>query len=390
MAVPRRLPLLLALAAALVWAAGCGAPSPAAAPKATSVHHRKGFLLLGLAPSPPTGSGTGTLFISRHARRFRTVVYAKGANSFRPGVTPGGRHAFVATESGKTYVLSLPSGKVSASFATPAGARLAKVAPNGKVVYVLGANFVAAYDTAAPYHQLGLLQQGGNTFAISPGGHRGYLAGNNRRDILELRLPALAVVSRTTVGRIGDLALSPDGNHLWAADMFNGDMFVLDTASLQVAHTIKTPEGDPNISFTNMMAATAGFMQLSMGPKGGHLYAAGFSGHVLVFNTNTYTYGSLTIQPPSAPAGATSGKGGSGSMGSNTMGSSSMTKPSSTSGAMAVSGPPKLSGLVVLPGGREMVATAENYHATLLLSTATGKTMATFPKVAANRWVTAR
>ncbi len=386
MAVLRRLPLLLALGAALAWAAGCGAPSPTAAPQATAVHHRKGFLLLGLAPSPPTGSGTGTLFISRHARRFRTVVYAKGANSFRPGVTPGGRRAFVATESGKTYVLSLPSGKVLASFATPAGARLAKVAPNGKVVYVLGANFVAAYDTAAPYHQLGLLQQGGNTFAISPGGHRGYLAGNNRRDILELRLPALAVVSRTTVGRIGDLALSPDGNHLWAADMFNGDMFVLDTASLQVAHTIKTPEGDPNISFSNMMAATAGFMQLSMGPKGGHLYAAGFSGHVLVFNTDTYTYRSLTIQPPST----TSGQGSSGSMGTNSMGSSSMAKPSSTSSAMTVSGPPKLSGLAVLPGGREMVATAENYHATLLLSTATGKTMATFPKVAANRWVTAR
>jgi DNA-binding beta-propeller fold protein YncE len=271
----------------------------------------------------------------------------------------------VATEAGKTYVLSLPGGSVEASFASPPGGRLAVVSPGGGHVYVIGGAFTAAYDTAAPYKQVGMLKQGGNAFVISPGGHHAYLAGNFRSNILKLNLPGLTVAATAGVGKTGDLAISPDGKRIWAADMFNGDLYVLDTAGMRLAHTINTPEGDPRINFSNLMAATAGFMQLSMSHTGKHLYAAGFSGHVLVFNTSTYNYTSLTVKVPPGKAPAMSG----------------------SSGTQGTPAPAKLSGLVVLPSGRRLITTAENYKTTLLLSTRTGKTLAAYPGVTANRWI---
>ncbi|MDA8334962.1 MAG: hypothetical protein M0Z41_08255 [Peptococcaceae bacterium] len=357
--------LLLPVAIVLIFVAGCGTSASSPSTGAATTQPGKGFTVLGLAPGPLSGPGAGTIFIGRNGDHFRSVVYVRGANSFLPATTPGGHRAFVATEAGKTYVLSLPDGGVKSSFATPAGGRLAVVSPGGGHVYVIGGSFTAAYDTAAPYRLVALLKQGGNALVISPGGHHGYLAGNFRSNILKLNLPGLTVAATAGVGGTGDLAISPDGKRLWAADMFNGNLYVVDTAAMRLVHTISTPEGDPAINLHNLMAATAGFMQLSMNHSGKRLYAAGFSGHVLVFDTSTYKYTSLAIKVPPGKSPAMGG----------------------TSAPAATPAPPKLSGLVVLPSGRRMIATAENYKTTLLLSTRTGRTLATYPGVASNRWI---
>ncbi len=120
---------------------------------------------------------------------------------------------------------------------------------------------------------------------------------------------------------------------------------MLNTNNNKVIKVIREEEGG-GFSMSNMMMSSGGFMQLAASPDGKYVYAASFSGNIMVYNTDSVTFEKDIPTLPGA----------------------------------------KLSGLAIDPSGEYIYATVENMHKTVSVSLKTEKIVASYSGLAANRW----
>lgn len=255
---------------------------------------------------------------------------------------------FVPTEAGVTEVVSERSWHVVGSFGSPVGSRVARITADGRLLVVESAAQTAAYETTAPYQQVFTDSTGGNALVITPNGKEAFVGGNADPVVTELALPSGRVVRTFAVRRSGDMVWA--GGQVFSADIASGVMSVIHPESGRVVR-IATPEVDPNFSYSDIGGATAGFMQLAVGPGQRRLYAAGFSGHILAFSVRRDTYlGEVKVAADPTTAN-------------------------------------QLSGLVVLPGGRLAAVTVENLARSVVVSLRTGQILSSQVALVSNRWV---
>lgn len=343
-----------ALLGVALTALGVGTPAANAADPSASpaVPHA---VVVGAFPAPPAGPGPGTLAVWQpatgvvHRVPFGPADSTAGS-SFYVAVDRRIHSLFVPTEAGVTKVVSTNSWAVTARFPSPSGSRVAKVTPNGRLVLVESAGRTAGYSTTAPYRRVFSLPVGGNALVIAPDGNAAFIGGNADRTVTQVALPSGRVVRRFAVTRSGDMVWA--AGQIFSADIASGVMSVIQPRRGRVLR-ISTPEVDPTFTYSDIGAATAGFMQLAVGEGQRRVYAAGFSGHILAFSTRRDSYlGEVRVR-----AGGRAGA--------------------------------KLSGLLVLPAGRRAVVTAENLTRTLVVSLRTGRVLSAQSDLAANRWVLA-
>lgn len=310
-------------------------------------------LVIGAAASPPAGPGPGKLFaVTPRPARVRAVRFAKpgtaAGNSFYVGYDPAARQIYVPSVAGRMTILARHGLRAVAHFPVIRGARVARVVPGAHVVLVLSGQDLAGYSLKT-HRPLFVVPAGGNAIAVDAVHERAFVGGNMGRAITEVALPSGRVLARYGVAGSGDLAFAH--GHVFSTDIRTGVLSVLDPHS-GVIVPIKTAEVDPHFSYRHIGAATAGFMQMALGPSGNTLYVAGFSGHILRFSTRSDTY--LGATPIDAGNGAN-----------------------------------KLSGLAIVDHGKDALVTVENRDETVLAALATGKILHRFPGVGSNRWLVA-
>jgi len=337
------------LASALL--AGCGTtqaaapmskPSPATTAAPAHSPAPGGSWLIGAAASPPSGPGNGFLWIEQQ-NHWHLVHLGSGANAFQVAVWNS--WVFVPTLSGTTEVINWPTQKVIKTFATPPGSRVALVDAATDRLYLVGSNHTAAY--ALPGLNL-LWEQpvGGNTAVLA--NNRLYLNAPLASATTLLNATTGAVAGRLPIGHIEDMVVDPAYHTLWMADWSNGDMTVVNLATQHVMATLHEAEGG-GFSTMNKMNAMSGYMQIAVGPNGQHVYAASFSGNILVFNAQTLQF----VRDVPAPV------------------------------PMA-----KLSGLAIDPNGQTAYTTVESQNETIAVSLKSGALLALWPHVESNRWLT--
>ncbi|MDA8344979.1 MAG: hypothetical protein M0Z66_05795 [Thermaerobacter sp.] len=301
-----------------------------------------GDVLVGAAASPPTGSGSGMLIVdSIGAHRLFTISLSTGANGFKVAVVGG--LVYVPTLQGRTYVVSLQSDRLVKSFATPVGARIADYSPTDNLLVITGPQNVTAYSLGS-LKEVWQVASGGNALSIVGG--RAYLSGNMANATRVIDLKSGKIVASVPVGHIEDSVYDPQQHTLWLANWTNGDMTILDTADNTVVGVVQESEGG-GFSMANMMMSSGGFMQLAVGPTGQHVYAASFSGNIMVYNA----------------------------------GSNAFEKDIPTNIPMA-----KLSGIGVDASGQYAYVTVESSQETVTISLKTGKVLSTTKGLMSNRW----
>ena len=307
---------------------------------------------LGAHSSPPKGPGPGKLVAWQvGSGNTRTITFgtpqSTSGNSFYVGYDAERHTLYVPTVAGHTDVINARSFAPQGDFSSPAGSRVARVSPNHGVLLVLSSKRTVAYSLPA-HKRLFSLSHGGNAVAFSANGNAAYIGGNMNKSLTEVAIPSGKVMHRYPIGHTGDL-VRVDGK-LFCADMKSGVMSVLNLRSGRIQR-IHTPEVDPHFSYHHIPAATAGFMQLAADPQRHRLYAAGFSGHILEFDTQKPAYlGEIAVK-------------------------ASADKPS------------KLSGLALVDHGREALTTVENLKTAVLVRLSNGKILRRLPGTISNRWV---
>lgn len=307
--------------------------------------------VVGAFPAPPAGAGPGVIALWSPVGS-TTIRYAPAntlaGNSFYVGVDPARSEVFVPTLAGRTDVVSLRTGKAVTSFPSLPGGRVARYDRHQHLLLVLSGKALAAYQPRPPFHQVFRIAFGGNAIALSPEGRRAFVGGNMDRVVEEIGLPSGTVERTFPVRRSGDLVFAR--GQVFSADIETGVMTAIHVRSGRVVK-MATPEVDPNFSYSNIPAATAGFMQVATSPNRHWVYAVGFSGHILKFSAVHDRYvGEVAVNLPGTA-------------------------------------PRKLSGLAVLWGGNEAVITVENRKETVVVDLATGNVLHTVAGIASNRWV---
>lgn len=307
-------------------------------------------VLLGPAASPPMGMGNGQLNLMYvRTSKNMAVPLTKGANAFKSAVE--GNIAYVPTLQGVTYVVNLHSHKVITTFSTSKGARIANIADiaMGKhVLLITGLHSVTAY--ALPSHKLmWTTNVGGNTLAVV--GRDAYVSGNASKTTQIIHLTTGKVTGSLPVGMIEDSVYDARRHTLWLANWNNGDMTIVNTKDNKVEKVIQEKEGGGFSmgdmgNMKAMMMATGGFMQLAVGPRGRFVYAASFSGNIMVYDAVSNMFkGDIPTLP------------------------------------MA-----KLSGIAISPTDGYAYTTVENKMETIAVSLRTHKVVATYPNLESNRW----
>ncbi len=303
-----------------------------------------GDLLIGAAASPPTGSGQGYLVVDHIGRhQLSQIPLAPGANAFLVAVS--GHMVYVPTLQGHTYVVSLNANRVVRTFASPVGARIATLAQAGHLLIITGPSSVTAYHLPT-MRQAWQLHVGGNAMAVA--GSYAYLSSNMADSTQVIDVATGQIVEGLPVGHIEDSAYDPQAHTLWLADWTNGDMTIVNTLTNQVVTTIQEAEGG-GFSLSNMMGSSGGFMQITVGPSGRHVYAATFSGNILVYDAATNVF----------------------------------EKNIATNLPMA-----KLSGIAIDPSGQYAYVTVESLKETVSIALTTGQIASVQPNLMSNRWFT--
>lgn len=317
--------------------------TPAAtAASSTGVSGAPNDVLLGAAASPPMGSGNGTLLVDRVASgKVSQIPLISGANAFQVAVD--GSLVYVPTLQGVTYVVSLKTNSVLHSIPTPAGARIAVLATANDLLLIAGPKSVTAYALPS-LRQVWQTASGGN--ALSVVGTKAYLSSPAASATTVIDLKSGQAVATIPVGHIEDSVYDPQMHTLWLADWTTGDMTILNTLDNKVLAVVREQEGG-GFSMSNMMGSSGGFMQLAVGPTGQHVYAASFSGNIMVYSAT----------------------------------SNSFEKDISTNIPMA-----KLSGIAIDASGHYAYVTVESKKETVAVSLKTDKVVATEAGLMSNRW----
>lgn len=289
----------------------------------------------------PTGPGNGELLIDAVGKaKLTQIPLMPEANAFRIAIS--GNLAYVPTLQGQTYIVNLQSHMVEGHFATPKGARIANTANHGQLLIITGSKSVTAYTL--PNHKMKWqLNLGGNALAIA--GSTVYLSGNMMGKTAVIDVTSGKQTGSIAVSNIEDSVYDKQMHTLWLANWTTGDMTVVNTQNNQVVKTIHKAEGG-GFNMKNMMNSNGGFMQLAVGPNGKYVYAASFSGNIMVYNAMTNSFSK------DIPIGTTA----------------------------------KLSGIAVDPSGKYIYTTVENKKETVAVSLGTDKVVSMMPGVLSNRW----
>ncbi len=303
-------------------------------------------VLIGAAASPPAGPGNGTLSItSIGMKHIWTVPLAPHANAFQ--VVVGHGLVYVPTLGGKTYVVSIAAHQVVSSFSSPANVRIATMADADHLLILTSASSVTAYALPS-YKQVWQMPKfGGNTLAVV--GPYGYLSSNGSSSTSVIDLKNGHVVNTIPVGHIESSVYDPQHHTLWLADWTNGDMTIVNTMTNRVIKVIQRKEGG-GFSMSNKMNSSGGFMQLAVSPSGESVYAASFSGNIMVYNALTNTFQKdIPVKVPMA----------------------------------------KLSGLAIDPSGQYAYTTVESDDETVAVSLKTSQIVGKETGLMSNRWFVA-
>lgn len=322
---------------------------------APATHHRvaSGTQVVGAFPAPPMGAGPGTLAAwSLHPSNTRMGYYGQPnttiGNSFYLGYSAANHSIYAPTYGGVTYILNSATLQTTGEFPSIAGGRVARVVPHRHLLLVLAGNSLAAYGLNT-HQKLFQDSLGGNALITSPNGQIAYVGGNTDSVITAINVRTGAILHTYSVPQIGDMVWAH--GQIFAADIKTGVMTALNPRTGTIV-TMATPEVDSSFSYSDIPAATAGFMQLAVGPHHNTVYAAGFSGHILKFSASQDSY----------------------------LGEVSVNANSGTTGN-------QLSGLAVLPGGNDALVTVENLKESVLVNLSNGSILKTFSHFASNRWV---
>ncbi|MHB1611287.1 MAG: PQQ-binding-like beta-propeller repeat protein [Sulfobacillus sp.] len=319
-------------------------------------HHRiaSGTEIVGAFPAPVIGPGPGTLASwTLHPSSARTGYYGQAktetGNSFFVGYSSATHSIYVPTFGGTTYILNSSTLNTTGEFPSLAGGRIGHVVPQSQLLLVMSGSALAAYSLKT-HQELFTDPVGGNALVTSPNGQVAYVGGNMDKTITAINLHTGQILNTYPVPQIGDMVWAR--GQIFAADIQSGVMTALNPRTDTIT-TMATPEVDSQFSYTDIPAATAGFMQLAVGPHHNTVYAAGFSGHILEFSASKDKYlGEVAIN------------------------------------ANTASGGNKLSGLAILPGGNSALVTVENLDESVVVNLSNGAILHTFPKFASNRWLT--
>lgn len=300
-------------------------------------------VLIGAAASPPNGVGNGQLLIdSIGTASLLKIPLSTGANAFQVAIDKN--IVYVPSLQGTTYVVSLISHKVIKQFASPKGGRIATIDPANNLLLVTGSQNVTAYSLAN-LHQLWQTNQGGN--ALSVAGSSAYLSNNLTNDTLVIDLANGHIVSSIPVGHIEDSVYDNEYHTLWFANWSTGDMTIVNAKTNAILKVIQE-KGGGGFTMANMMNSSGGFMQITVGPTGQHVYAASFSGNILVYNATTNTFDkNIAVNLPMA----------------------------------------KLSGIAIDPSDQYAYTTVESHRETVSISLKTDHIVSIAPDLLSNRWV---
>lgn len=325
-----------------------GIPAYAAMDNQPAAHWVAGAYL-----APPMGPGTGRIDawqVGTAIARDATFGKAKtpAGNSFYVAYDRANGNIYVPSLAARTDILSADSLATQGHFATIVGGRVARITPDNRFLVVVAGKETAGYSL--PDHKRVFdVKRGGNAIVFSPDGKHAYMGGNMDARLTEIDIPSGKVVRTFPVPHSGDLAWAD--NKIFSADMKTGVMSVLYPDSGKVVH-IRTPEVDARFNYKTIPKAKAGFMQLAVDAAHHKVYAAGFSGHILSFASDDPRYlGEVAVRVNGA------GK------------------------------PNKLSGLVVVDGGREALTTVENLKMSVIVRLSDGKIVRRLPGTASNRWI---
>lgn len=309
--------------------------------------------IVGAQPAPPKGGGPGALVAWQVGTdQIRHIAFGEphtpSGNSFYVAYDGSHHRLYVPTVAGRTTIFDADSLEMIGSMTSIPGGRVAEVSPDGSVLAVVSGKETAAYDTETR-ERLFVLPVGGNAVAFDADSRYVYVGGNRRDDIQRIDIAKAEADRAYDVARSGDLVRVHD--RLYSADMTTGVMSVIDLATDTVT-TVKTPEQDPHFDYGRIPAANAGFMQLAADAQHHRVYAAGFSGHILVFDSDDARYlGEIPVD----------------------------VKPE---------GPPdKLSGLTLFDHGRKALVTVENLDTAVVVDLKTRQVERKLAKTASNRWV---
>jgi DNA-binding beta-propeller fold protein YncE len=122
-------------------------------------------------------------------------------------------------------------------------------------------------------------------------------------------------------------------------------MTIVNTLTNRIVKTVQRQEGG-GFNMSSMMGSMGGFMQLAVAPSGQDVYAASFSGNVMVYNAATNSFAK------DIPVGM-----------------------------MA-----KLSGLAIDPSGKYAYVTVENEKKTVSISLKTDRVVSSQSGLISNRW----
>lgn len=293
------------------------------------------------------GNGNGMLLMEQvRMPKTVTVSLTTDANAFRIGIA--GNTAYVPTLQGKTYVVDLQAHQVISSFSTPQGARIANISMANHLLIITGSKSVTAYSLPS-LNQTWQVNTGGNALSIA--GNSAYLSSNGTKTTSIIDLKSGKISGTLPVGMIEDSVYNPQQHTLWLANWGNGDMTIVNTVDNKVVKVIQEAEGggfsmQDMGSVNNMMKASGGFMQLAVGPNGKHVYAASFSGHIMVYDAANNMFEKDIPTVPMA----------------------------------------KLSGIAIDASGQYVYTTVENKQETIAVSLKTDKVVSTYPQLDSNRW----
>ncbi len=311
-------------------------------------------VLVGAFPSPPKGAGPGKLTVRQLPDgAVRVVDFGQAGtpagNSFYVAIDSKSNQVFVPSVAGTTSVIDLGTNKLVRQFKSIQGGRVAIVSPDHSLVFVLSGKALAAYSTNDDTLRY-QIPVGGNALAFNTDGSHLYVGGNMNQSIADVDSSSGRIERQIPISNTGDLAWA--NGMLFSADIKSGVMSVYKPETGHVFR-IPTDEVDPDFAYSKILAANAGFMQLAVNPQQSVVYAAGFSGHILMFSTAGPAYlGKVKV-------------------------------------SVGESGPNKLSGLAVLPKANQAITTIENRRESVVVDLRNGKVLERLPNVASNRWVVA-
>jgi YVTN family beta-propeller protein len=191
-------------------------------------------------------------------------------------VSPNGKFAYVASESGVVSVIDTASQRVSATIPVGSGADFVAFSPDSTRAYVthFGGNSVAVIDTSSNSVIANItVGSGSYAVAVSPDGSKAYVTNENSGTVSVIDTSSNTVIDTVNVGDAPTgIAVSPDGSLVYASNFDSGTVSVINTATNSVVSTINVGGEPEGVVFS---------------PDGSHTYVANFDGTVSVIDTAT-------------------------------------------------------------------------------------------------------